>query len=87
MELIFSDRREDIPHNFCRFPLCCRSHMGVGVQREARTVVPQHSGNRLDVYPILQGYRRECVSQVVKSDLGQPSPFQYPVEHLEDAVR
>ena len=87
MELIFSDRREDIPHNFCRLPLCYRGHMGVGVQRETRTVVPQHPGYRLNIHPVLQGYRCECVPQVMKSDLWQARPLQYPVEHLEDAVR
>ena len=51
---------EDATHRFRRLPLCRRGHVGVGVQREACTVVPQHPGDRLDVYPILQGYRREC---------------------------
>lgn len=87
MELIFSDRREDIPHNFCRLPLCCRGHMGVSVQREPRTVVPQHSGDGLDVHPVLQGYRSECVPQVVKSDLWQSCPFQDPMQHLQNTVR
>ena len=35
--------------------------MGVSVQGEPCAVVPQHPGDRLDVHPILQGYRGECV--------------------------
>ena len=35
--------------------------MGVGAQGEARVVVPQHTGNRLDVHSVLQGKRGEGV--------------------------
>ena len=61
--------------------------MGVGVQREARRVVTQHTADGLDVHAVLQGHGREGVAEVVKADAGQPSPFQHPLEHVQDAVR
>ena len=27
------------------------------------------------------------VAEIVESDAGQPSPFQHPLEHVQDAVR
>ena len=35
--------------------------MGVGVQREPRRVVAQHTADGLDVHAVLQGHRREGV--------------------------
>ena len=35
--------------------------MGVGIQSEPRGVVSEHTGHRLDVYPVLQGDGGECV--------------------------
>ena len=35
--------------------------MGVGIQREARRVVPQHTADGLDVHAVLQGHGREGV--------------------------
>ena len=61
--------------------------VGVGVQRKARRVVTQHRGHRFHVHAVLERHRREGVSEVVESDAGQPSPFQHPLEHVQDAVR
>ena len=61
--------------------------MGVGVQGEARRVVAQHGGEGFDIYSVLQGQHRKCVSEVVESYPIQPRPFQHPLEHMEDAVR
>ena len=35
--------------------------VGVGVQREARRVVTQHTADGLDVHAVLQGHRRKGV--------------------------
>ena len=78
---------EDAPHRLGGFELGVGGDVGVGVQREPRRVVAQHTADGLDVHAVLQGHRREGVSQVVESDAGQPSPFQHPLEHVQDAVR
>ena len=61
--------------------------MGIGVQREARRVVAEHTADRFHVHAVLQGHRREGMAEIVDSDTGQPSPFQHPLEHVQDAVR
>ena len=35
--------------------------MGVGIQREPRRVVTEHTADRLDVHAVLQGHGREGV--------------------------
>ena len=70
-----------------RFELGVGGDVGVGVQCEACRVVTQHTADGLDVHAVLQGHRREGVSEVVESDAGQPSPFQNPLEHVQHAVR
>ena len=60
--------------------------MGVGVQRETRGVVPEHTADGLDVHAVLQGHRREGVAQVMKADAWQPSPFQHSLQHMQDAI-
>ena len=44
-----------------RLELCVRGNVGVGVQREARRVVPQHTADRFYVYAVLEGHGREGV--------------------------
>ena len=61
--------------------------MGIGVQREARRVVAEHTADRFHVHAVLERHRREGVTEIVESDAGQPSPFQHPLEHVQDAVR
>ena len=70
-----------------RFELRVSGDVGVGVQREARRVVAQHTADGLDVHAVLQGHRREGVSEVVESDARQSGPFQHPLEHMQNAVR
>ena len=43
--------------------------MGVGAESEARVVVSQRTGQRLDVHTVLEGQRGEGVSEVVKPDV------------------
>ena len=61
--------------------------MSVGIQREACRKMPQHARYGFDVHTVLQGQRCEGVTEIVESDAGQPSPFQHPLEHVQDAVR
>ncbi len=46
--------------------------MGVGVQREARRVVAQHTADGFYVHAVLEGHGGEGVSEVMESDAGQP---------------
>ena len=70
-----------------RFELGVSGDVGVGVQRETRRVVTQHTADRFHVHAVLQRHGREGVAEVVKADAGQPRPFQHPLEHVQDAVR
>ena len=45
-----------------RFELGVGGDVGVGVQCEARRVVAEHTADRFHVHAVLQGYRREGVS-------------------------
>ena len=44
-----------------RFELRVSGDVGVGVQREPRRVVAQHTADGLDVHAVLQGHGREGV--------------------------
>ena len=70
-----------------RFELGVGGDVGVGVQCETRRVVTEHTADGFHVHAVLQGHGREGVSEVVESDAGQPSPFQHPLEHVQNAVR
>ena len=52
---------EDAPHGLRRLELGVSGDMGVGVQRKARGVVPEHTADRFYVHAVLQGHRREGV--------------------------
>lgn len=52
---------EDTAHRFGRLALGGRGHMGVGVQGKPRREVPQHSGYRFHVHPVLEGQGGKCV--------------------------
>ena len=51
-------------HLVRRSLLHLRGHVGVGVQREPRAVVSQHTGHRLHIHTVEQGGRRERMSEV-----------------------
>ena len=78
---------EDAPHGLGGFELGVGGHMGVGVQREARRVVTEHTADGLDVHAVLQRHGREGVAEVMKAYPWQPRPFQHPLEHVQHAVR
>ena len=52
---------EDAPHRLRCLELGVSGDMGVGVQRKARGVVPEHTADRFYVHAVLQGHRREGV--------------------------
>ena len=43
--------------------------VGVGAESEARVIVSQRAGQRLDVHTVLEGQRGEGVSEVMKPDV------------------
>ena len=79
--------RQNFSYGFCRLLLGRCGDGGIGMQGEPRAEVPQHPGYRLDVYPVLEGQRCECMPQIVESNSGQPGSFQHPVEYMQDAIR
>ena len=78
---------QHIPHRVGRFALGVSRDVGVGIQGEARAVMAQHSGDRLDVYAVLESQGRHCMSAVMETHLRQPRPLQDAVEHIQDTVR
>ena len=61
--------------------------MGVGVEGEPCGVVSEHARHRLDIHAILKCDGGECVSEIMKSDLGQSCSFENPLQHMVHAVR
>ena len=49
--------------------------VGVGVQRESRGVVTEHTADGLDVHAVLQGHRREGVTEVMKAPASGGTAF------------
>ena len=57
---------EKIPYRVCRLLLHRGGYMGVGVQRKPGGVVAQHGGEGFDIYSVLQGQHRKCVTERVQ---------------------
>ena len=75
--LAFShDLRHEIAHLFGGTFLHLPRDVGIGSQREARVEVAEHTGYCLYVHAILERQCRECVSQVMKSQVFQSGVFQ-----------
>ena len=66
---------EQVPHVLHCLPLGDCGHVGVSVQSEPRAEAPQHPGSHFPIRPILEGYSREHVSEVMEPDPGQPRPW------------
>ena len=75
------------PHRICRFFLRRGGDMGVGVEGESCGVVSEHTRHRLDVHSVLECDCGECMSEIVKSDLGQSRPFEDSLQHMIHTVR
>ena len=67
--LLLHDLRHKAAHGFRRLVLHLPGGVGVGAEREARVVVTQHTGDRLDIHAVLQGKGCEGVSEVVEPDV------------------
>ena len=61
--------------------------MGVGVESEARVVVSQCAGQRLDVHAVLEGQSGEGVSEIMEADVLRTNGFQYLVVGMAKRVR
>ena len=53
------DLGHEAAHGFRRLILHLPGGVGIGAEGEARIVVTQHTGDRLDIYPVLEGQRGE----------------------------
>ena len=84
---MLTSHAEYIPHCISCFLLCCRSYMGIGIQRETGGEVAQHAGYGFYVNSILQRNRSEGVAEVVESDLGDAGSCQHSFEHIVHTVR
>ena len=62
----------EIAHLFCCTFLHLPRDVGVGAEREACVEMAKHTGYCLYVHAILERQGRECVSQVMKSQVFQP---------------
>ena len=70
--LLFSHHlRHEIAHLFGGALLHLPRDVGVGSQCESRVEVSKHTGYRFHVYAVLERQCRECVSQVMKSQVFQ----------------
>lgn len=61
--------------------------VGVGAESEARVVVAQRTGQRLDVHAVLEGQRGEGVSEVVKPDVLRADGLQDLLMGVAEGVR
>ena len=74
--LFLHDLCHEITHLFgCTF-LHLPRDVGVGAEREACVEMAKHTGYCLYVHAILERQGRECVSQVMKSQVFQSRVFQ-----------
>ena len=58
------DLSHEAAHGFRRLILHLPGGVGVGAEGESRVIVAQHTGDRLDVHPILQGQCSKGMAQV-----------------------
>lgn len=78
---------EEAADSISGFGLHRGGDVGVGVQGEACGVMAQHGGQGFDVYAVLEGQDGKCVAERVKRNFLYSCPFQYPLKHVQDAVR
>ena len=60
--------------------------VGVGAERKARVVVPEHTADGFHIYAVLQCQGRECMSQVVEPDMLQSRVLEDPLVECYDRV-
>ena len=59
--MLLHNLRHEAAHGLRCLILHLPGGVGVGAEREARVVMAQHTGDRLDVHTVLQGQRGEGV--------------------------
>ena len=59
--------RHEATHGFRRLILHLPGGVGIGAERKTCVVVPQHTGNRLDVYTVLKRKGGESVPKFVEA--------------------
>ena len=85
--LFLHNLRHEIAHLFgCAF-LHLPCDVGVGSQRETCVEMTEHTRYRFHVYAVLERQGRECVSQVVKSQVFQSGVFQNFLVDVDHRVR
>ena len=78
---------DNIPDSIGGVTLHFRRGVGVGAEREARVIVSQCAGQRLDVHAVLEGQRGEGVSEVVKPDVFRADGLQDLLMGVPEGVR
>ncbi len=81
-----SDLRHEAAHFLRGLLLHLPCDVGVGAEGEARVVVAQHRGYCFHIHTVLQCQGRERMSQVVKSDVRQPSILEDSLVECYDRV-
>ena len=61
--------------------------VGVGAEGEARVVVTQRPGQRLDIHAVLERQCREGVTQIVETDMLGSNGFQYLVMGVAEGIQ
>ena len=79
--------RHEIAHLLRGTFLHLSRDVGVGSQRETCVEMTEHTGYCLYVHAILQRQGRECVSQVVKSQVFQPCILQNLLVDVDYRIR
>ena len=85
--LFLHDLCHEIAHLFgCAF-LHLPCDVGVGSQRESCVEMTEHTRYGFHVHAILECQGRECVSQVMKSQVFQPCVLQDFLMNVHDRIR
>ena len=85
--LFLHDLCHEITHLFGSALLHLPRDVGVGSQRETCVEMTEHTGYCLYVHAILERQGRECVSQVMKSQVFQSGVFQNFLVDVDHRVR
>lgn len=67
--------------------LCGSCGVGVGLEGEPCIVVPQHGGDRFDVYSALESHGSEGVTEIVEPNAGKSRVLQDTLVECGDGIR
>ena len=80
------DLCHETAHRLCGLVLLLPCSVGVGAERESGVIVAEHTADGFDVHAILQCQRCEGMSEIMKSDVRQPSILQDLLVQVYDGV-